>query len=219
MANVTVIGGSKGIGLETVKRGLEMGHQVTAFARSASKMRISDDRLKKLDGDALNPGDVKAAVANAEVVIQALGVPFNVRLFTGPVTLFSDSTRILIPLLKDSGVKRLIAVTGYGAGDSEATIHPLQKAPFNLVFGRAYSDKSVQERLIRESGLDWVIARPGVLSNGLRTETYNIITDHDRMRNGVISRADVAHFVVDQIDSDTYIGQAPVLRDGLFAAA
>ncbi|MEO0464945.1 MAG: SDR family NAD(P)-dependent oxidoreductase [Pseudomonadota bacterium] len=219
MATVTIIGGSKGIGLETVKRALEMGHQVTAFARSASKIRISDDRLKKIDGDALNPVDVEAAVANADVVIQALGVPFNLKLFTGPITLFSEATRILIPALESSGVKRLIAVTGYGAGDSEATIHPLQKAPFNLVFGRAYSDKSVQERLIRQSGSDWVIARPGVLSNGLKTETYEIITEYDQMRNGVISRADVAHFLVGQIDSDAYVGQAPVLRDGLFVAA
>ena len=219
MANVTVIGGSKGIGFVTVKRALEMGHQVTAFARSASKIRIADDRLQKFDGDALNPGNVEAAVANADVVIQALGVPFNLKLLTGPITLFSEATRILIPALEGTGVKRLIAVTGYGAGDSEATIHPLQKAPFNLVFGRAYKDKSVQERLIRESGLDWVIARPGVLSNGRKTETYEIITDYKRMRNGVISRADVAHFLVDQIDSDTYVGQAPVLRDGLLAAA
>lgn len=217
MAKVVIIGGSKGIGLETVKQALACGHAVTAFARSASGIRLSSDNLRKLDGDALVPGDVDTAVLEADVVIQALGVPFNVRLLTGPITLFSDATRVLIPALKKARIRRLIAVTGYGAGDSKASINLFQRFPFDLVFGRAYSDKSIQEDLIKQSGLDWTIARPGVLTNGVKTERYEVITDIQRMKNGIIARADVAHFLVNQIGSDQYVGQAPVLRSKLIA--
>ena len=61
-------------------------------------------------------------------------------------------------------MKRLICVTGFGAGDSRASISCLQRLPFQMVFGRAYADKSVQERLIKDSSLDWTIVRPGVLT-------------------------------------------------------
>ncbi|MEL7545226.1 MAG: SDR family oxidoreductase [Pseudomonadota bacterium] len=215
MAHILIIGASKGIGLETVKYALAEGHNVTAFARSASDVSIDSEKLTKLNGDARSTSDVEGAVANTDVVIQALGVPLNTKLLTGPITLFSEATKILLPALKKAGVKRLIAVTGYGAGDSEATIPTFQRIPFNIVFGHAYRDKSLQEEMIKNSDLDWVIARPGVLTNGRKTERYEITTDHSKMKNGVISRADVAHFLVNQIKDDRFVHSAPVLRGGL----
>jgi putative NADH-flavin reductase len=216
MAKLTIIGASKGIGLETVKQALAEGHEVTAFARSASKIDLFSDNLIKRDGNALVQGDIDAAISGADVVIQTLGVPLNSRLLTGPITLFSEATRILIPALAAAGTKQFIAVTGYGAGDSKASIGPLQRIPFNIVFGRAYDDKSIQERLIRDSGLNWIIARPCVLTKGPKTGRYDAITDLAKMKNGLISRADVAHFLVSQIGRDTFSGKAPVLHGRLF---
>lgn len=110
-----------------------------------------------------------------------------------------------------SGVKRLICVTGFGAGDSRASISCLQRLPFQIVFGRAYDDKSLQEKLIKESELDWTIARPGVLTSGPRTGRYRILAEASQWRNGIISRADVAEFLVRQIGDQAYIGKTPVL--------
>ena len=50
--------------------------------------------------------------------------------------------------------------TGFGAGDSHASISSLQRIPFENFFCRAYEDKSVQESLIKKSGLDWTICGP-----------------------------------------------------------
>jgi putative NADH-flavin reductase len=102
-------------------------------------------------------------------------------------------------------------VTGFGAGDSRASISCLQRLPFQIVFGRAYDDKSLQEQLIKESELDWTIARPGVLTSGPRTGQYQILSEASQWRNGIISRADVAEFLVRQIGDQTYIRKAPVL--------
>ncbi len=89
-----------------------------------------------------------------------------------PVHLFSGATRVLVAAVKSQGVKRLICVTGFGAGDSRAAIRSWQRLPFQIVFGRAYEDKSRQERLIKEGALDSTIARPGVLTKGSRTGRY-----------------------------------------------
>ena len=77
--------------------------------------------------------------------------------------------------MRPQGVKRLISVTGFGAGDSRASINCHQLLPFRFFFGRAYDDKDVQERLIKDSALDWTIVRPGLLTNGGRTGRYTLL--------------------------------------------
>jgi putative NADH-flavin reductase len=206
---VLIIGASKGIGLETTRQALKAGHQVRALARSAAGIPLSDPNLEKVRGDALKTRDVEAALKGIDVVIQTLGVGFG-DLFR-PVRLFSDATRVLIAAMEAQGVKRLISVTGFGAGDSRDSISALQRAPFLIVFGRAYDDKSLQERLIKDSALDWTIARPGVLTGGPRTGRYKVLAEASQWRNGMISRSDVADFLVRQIDDRRYVHQAPVL--------
>jgi putative NADH-flavin reductase len=200
MAQVLIIGASKGIGLETARQALEGGHQVRALARSAAGIRLSNSNLEKIQG----------ALDRVDVVVQALGVSSLGDLLR-PVHLFSDATRILVSAMEGKAVKRLICVTGFGAGDSRASISCFQRLPFQVVFGRAYADKSVQERLIKDSSLDWTIARPGVLTNGRRTGRYRILDEPSEWRNGIISRADVADFLVRQIEDRTYMRKAPVL--------
>jgi uncharacterized protein YbjT (DUF2867 family) len=206
---ILIIGASKGIGRETTRQALEAGHHVRALSRSATGMVLSNPNLEKVRGDALKPEDVEAALNGVDVVILTLGVGLS-DLFR-PVRLFSDATRVLLAAMKVDGVKRLICVTGFGAGDSHASISFLQRIPFQMVFGRAYEDKSLQERLIKKSGLDWTIVRPGVLTGGPRTGRYRILCEAAQWRNGIISRSDVAEFLVRQIEDQTYVGQAPVL--------
>jgi putative NADH-flavin reductase len=209
MARVLIIGASQGIGLETTRQALDAGHDVRALARSAAGISLSNPKLEKMRGDALNSQDVETALNRVEVVIQTLGVSLG-SLFR-PVHLFSEATRILVAAMTAHGVRRLICVTGFGAGDSSSSISCVQRIPFQLVFGRAYQDKSVQEGLIRESSLDWTIARPGVLTGGARAGRYKILEKPSQWRNGTISRSDVADFLVRQIEDRAYVGKAPVL--------
>ena len=207
--HVLIIGASKGIGLETTRQAVDAGHDVRALARSATAIAISNPSLEKMRGNALKTEDVEAALVGMGVVIQTLGVGLG-ELFR-PVHLFSDATRVLIAAMKRQDIKRLICVTGFGAGDSRASISCLQRLPFQIVFGRAYDDKSLQEQLIKESELDWTIARPGVLTSGPRTGQYKILSESSQWRNGIISRADVAEFLVRQIGDQTYIRKSPLL--------
>ena len=211
MAHVLIVGASEGIGFEAVKRALACGHSVRALARSANSIELNDPKLEKRTGDALNRQDVASALDGVDTVIQALGVAAGPGFIIVPVQLFSESTRILVPEMQQAGARRLISVTGFGAGDSRASIGCLQIVPFRLFLGRAYDDKDTQEHLIRESHLEWVIVRPVILTNGKRTGRYQVLDDPKSWRNGLISRADVADFLIRQIDDDTYLGKTPVL--------
>ena len=161
---ILIIGATKGIGFETTRQALAAGYDVRALARSATSINLAGAKLEKIPGDALNQQIVEAALAGVDVVILTLGIGIG-DLFK-PVNLFSQATRVLIAAMTDKSVDRVICITGFGAGDSQASIAPVQRFPFKIVFGRAYEDKSRQEELIKQSGLDWTIAQSDVLLNG-----------------------------------------------------
>lgn len=211
MARVLIIGASRGIGLETVKCALTAGHQVHALARSAGAITVDHPDLQKIAGDALDRAAVTQALAGIDTVIQTLGVAGSPKMIVKPVRLFSQATGVLVTAMKETGVRRLICVTGFGAGDSRNKGGLLFCTAFNLFLGRIYNDKNVQEQIIRKSKLDWVIARPGILTNGPRTGSYKVLVNPKDWRCGFISRADVADFLVKQIDDDALLGKTPVL--------
>ena len=212
MAKVLIIGASRGIGLETVKAALLAGHNVRALARSAARIPIQNPGLDRVAGNALDSGTIRSTLDGVDVVVQTLGVDVAPRSIFERTTLFSQSTRIIVDAMKAAGVKRLIAVTGLGAGNSRGHGGIIyDSVVFPLLLKRVYDDKDVQEWIIKSSGLDWTIVRPGLLTNRPATGHYRILTAAGDWRFGTISRADVADFIVRQIDDRKLIGTTPLL--------
>ena len=115
--------------------------------------------------------------------------------------------------MKKACVRRLICVTGFGAGDSRAKLGPLQAMFFELLLGRAYEDKDAQETLVKRSGLDWIIVRPVILTNRPNTGRYKVLDHPKDWRSGTISRADVADFLLKQVQDSSYLGKTSVLTN------
>ena len=114
--------------------------------------------------------------------------------------------------MKVAGVKRLITVTGLGAGDSRGHGGLIYDAlVFPLILKRVYDDKDVQEWIIRSSGLDWTIVRPGLLTNKAGPHHYRVLPSPEDWQFGMISRANVADFLVRSIEDPGMIGATPVL--------
>jgi putative NADH-flavin reductase len=151
------------------------------------------------------------ALTGIDVVIQSLGVSVEPEMILKPTRFFSKATRVLVTAMEEAQVKRLICVTGFGAGDSRGHGGFLCCAAFHLLLGRVYDDKDVQERIVRRSKLEWVIVRPVILTDGPKTNAYRVLADPRDWTCGFISRADVADFLVKQIDDDTFLHKTPVL--------
>ena len=211
MVHILVIGASRGIGQAVTEAAVLRGHGIRAMSRSGAAPPGHAGRIEAFKGDALAPDDVVRALEGIDVVVQALGVPVSLDLITKPVTLFSAATRVLLPAMAAANVNKLVAVTGFGAGDSNASINLLQRLPFTLFLGRAYDDKSEQERLIEASDLDWLIVRPGVLTSGPKSGAYRVLTEPNSWRNGIVSRADVADFITERISIDRFGREKPVI--------
>jgi putative NADH-flavin reductase len=191
VATVLIIGASRGIGLETVKAALEAGHSVRAMARSARRIPIDHPKLEK--------------------IAESLGVSAGPEIIFGPTRIFSKATRVLVTAMEEAHVSRLICVTGFGAGDSRGHGGFLYTVAFHLLLARVYDDKDVQEWIIRRSKLDWVIVRPVILTDGPKTNAYRALVDPRDWTCGFISRADVADFLVKQIEDDAFLRKTPVL--------
>jgi putative NADH-flavin reductase len=212
MAMLLIIGASRGIGLETVKAALAAGHSVRALARSAASITIDDPRLEKIAGDALESATIERSLAGVDAVIETLGATFGPQTVLKGTTLFSKATRVLVDAMTKTGVKRLIVVTGLGAGDSRGhggLIYDVLVFP--VLLKRAYDDKDVQEQIIKRSGLEWTIVRPGLLTSGPATGQYRVLIDPQSWSAGTISRADVADFLVRQVADRSTIGKTPLL--------
>jgi putative NADH-flavin reductase len=213
MAIILVIGASRGIGLETVKAALAAGHDVRAFARSAPGIPVTDSKLTKISGDALNRDNVAAAVQGVDAVIQSLGASSLANLIFG-TTLFSQATRVMVDAMQSAGVRRLIMVTGAGAGNSRGRITFLyDNVVFPLVLQRVYDDKDIAEDIVMKSSLDWTIVRPGGLTNASATNRYKVLTEMKDWRGGFISRAHVANFMVEHVADSSLFGKTPLLVD------
>jgi hypothetical protein len=80
-----------------------------------------------------------------------------------------------------------------------------------LLLRNAYKEKNRQEATIRSSSLDWVVVRPGMLTNDLARGIVRAFTDLVGVKGGKVARADVARFAVEQLTTDTWLRQTPVI--------
>jgi putative NADH-flavin reductase len=129
----------------------------------------------------LDPVVVQHALAGVDVVIQSLGVPVSgIDRPASSIVFRGDA--LLVAAMKKAGTKRLICVTGFGAGDSRGRGGLLYDAAFCLLPWSHLRGQGLQEQIIRRSGLQWIIVRPVILTDGARTGTYRALTVQLGMR-------------------------------------
>lgn len=205
--NLLIFGASGGTGRCLVEQALSQGHHVTAFTRNAAKVSLQHPHLKIVSGDILNYDSVAAAMPGHDAVLSALGV----YLFHKN-TVLSDATRNIIRAMEAHGIKRFVCESALGIGDSrDQTSLFVELVFYPLLLRHFFPDKERQELAIRQSGLDWVIVRPGRLTRGSRTGNYRHgFGPHEKIK-GAVSRADTAEFMLRQLTDDTYLHQTPGL--------
>jgi len=206
VSRVLIIGATGGTGRQLLAQALEQGRMVTALVRNPEKLTVTHPHLIVTRGDVLDYGTVEKAVQGQDAVICALGH----RRYFHPTRILSDGTRNILAAMEAHGVRRFVCETSLGIGDSAGRLglyYTFFVIPVILPF--YFWDKTRQERAIASSKAEWVIVRPGVLTNGARRGAVR----HGRSVGGLlasvrISRADVAHFMLQQLADDAYLGTA-----------
>lgn len=205
---VLVIGASGPLGREIVKTTLARGHKVTAFVRKA--FDIQHENLTMAIGDVMDSDTVNTAMAGQEAVICSLGIKQTFK----PVEIYSEGTTHMIRAMTRHNARRLICITGIGAGESKGhggILYNKVIQPFLLK--TIYEDKTRQEEIIRYCNRDWIVVRPAVLTDGPAKGRYAMLKEIRGVQTSTISRADVAAFCADQLSSNKFLYQFPILTD------
>jgi uncharacterized protein YbjT (DUF2867 family) len=205
---VVVLGATGATGRLIVGKAVAKGHEVVALVRSREKAADLAG-AEFVEGDARDPVALTRAIAGCDAVISSLGTamsPFR------EVTLLSTATRALVGVMAEQNVRRLVCITGLGAGDSRGHGGFFFDWVFlPLMLRKVYEDKNRQEDAIRASTLDWTIVRPTVLNDKPARGGIKALTDLSGVHGGTIARADVAEFVVEQLATDAWLRKAPLI--------
>lgn len=199
-----VLGATGRVGGLVVDEALKRGHHVTVLVRSPEKLGDALGAVKVVRGDALDARAVASAVARQDAVLYVLGAG-NVR----KTTLFSESARILLDQMHREGVRRLVCVTGVGAGETKGHGGFLYDRILYPLFTKGiYADKDRQEALIRSSRADWTIVRPAPFRKRTPSGPLKAVTDIEGAVLRKIAMHEVATFLLDEVEQGRYLRQA-----------
>jgi putative NADH-flavin reductase len=198
-----VFGGTGKTGLALIEQAADAGHAVTAFVRSPGKLGALRDRARVVTGDIFDEAAVTEAVRGHDAVLSGLGTrPWR------HVDICSRGTRVIAAAMRAGGVRRIIALSSQGVGDSEVTL--LGRLAGSTVLRRAFRDKRIMEDDLAAGELDWIVVRPGILVTRAPRGRWRTAVDNS-IRSGRIARADVAAFMLQQLTSDEWLHKRPVL--------
>jgi putative NADH-flavin reductase len=197
-----IFGATGGTGRQCVDQAFAQGHQVTVFVRQPAALTVQHPDLTIIQGDITDQDAVRRAIPSHDVVISALGTR------GGPAVL-PEGTRNILDAMQEADIRRSLWVSSFGAGDSLQQMGWLSQTLIVKGFLRqAIQEKNAQERIIMASGGDWIIARPGGLTDGPLTGKYRVTGPGDKVGRPSISRADVADFMLKNLADDRYIRKA-----------
>jgi len=187
-----ILGATGGIGTELISQGLDRGHLITAFVRSPKKVGRVHERLRVVAGDARDVRQLRSVFPGHDAVLSTLGTRG-----LGSTSIREDGARGTVDAMKEGGLRRLMVVSAALLFDGIGFAAWLLR---RVILRNVARDSLGMESIIRDSGLDWTIVRPPRLTNGLRKQTYRV--EDARLPHGgfKISRADVAHFMLDELE-------------------
>lgn len=201
---IAVFGASGQTGKQVVQQALDQGHEVKAYVRDPDKLQITDERLEIIQGDVLDSQTVDRAIEGVDAAILALGSKPD----TAPNVLAQGTTNI-INAMKKHAVKRIIVESSYPMSGAPEGMEFLKKSGMDEAQIAAVKpmldDKVNQEKEVRESGLEWIIVRPLMLTNEVKTGSYRVGEKLDVKPGDKISRADVADFMLKKLQNDEWL--------------
>jgi putative NADH-flavin reductase len=199
---VLVLGAAGLTGQHVVAQALEAGHQVTAFVRNPQALSVSSERLRIVTGDVTSDEQtLSAALKGQDVVISALG---RGKSFQSKGLIAASMPRI-VHAMEHTGVRRLVFMSAFGIGDTYRDTPWLPRIFIATLLRDVYRDKTAGEVVLRQSSLDWTLVYPTGLVDRPATGQYRAAARLSLHGFPTVARADVATFLLSQIDDKTFV--------------
>ena len=206
---VLIFGASGRTGRELVRQAIAAGHDVTAFVRNPAAFTAAD-RLHVATGDVHDPAAVNIAMIEQQAVLSALGGTLS------DEDLLPRSMENILAAMKRHNVRRLVVLGAAGAVESTLKRMPaLSRTLFRSIIGtllkKPFKSQRAMQQLIRASDTDWTIVQPPRLLNQPATGKIRVDGDALPEKGSRISRADLAAFMVAQLESSEWVRREPCI--------
>jgi len=212
--NIVIFGATGFSGRAILQKALEANHNVTILVRNRTSVDIRHHNLTIIEGNVLDRTILHQSLHNQEVIIQCLGI--GGKGDGKPNTFVSDATSIILEEMKICNVKRIIAMSNVGAGDSKSFL-PWYFTKIILPYFMKWlqviiDDKNTMEQIIMRSDMDWTIVRCPNIIDVPKKGRYTATLDGKNLRLS-ITLGDMANFMIQQITDSTYSRKAPSISN------
>lgn len=205
--HLTLLGATGPTGQLVLQQALKAGHRVTALVRDPARLPQRDDpEVTVVTGDATRTEDLARAMTGSRAVVSALGAGS-----ARTSDLASRAAQALVPAARATGIQRIVVLSAFGVGDTLQHYSAVPRTFVKLLLQGVFGDKAVADELLRDSGLDVTLVYPTILTKGPYTGTYTAIETPGKKIGGRISRADVADFMLRQVDSEEWSHRTAIL--------
>jgi putative NADH-flavin reductase len=208
---IAVFGATSVTGIRLVEQALAAGDHVVVYVRNPSKLNISHEHLKVIQGELTDEPLIESAVSGANAVISVLGPRGDSK--NKPIT---HGMQSIISAMKKQGIRRLIITSTLSAKDPNDPLNFRTKALVNLVkvtMHDAYEEIVSVAETVRDSDLDWTIVRLTMLNNNPKSGKVKTGYVGKGEVGTWISRADLADFLLKQVQDTKYLLQAPAISN------
>jgi len=208
---IAIFGATGETGRQLVEQALAAGYQVVAYVRNPSKLNTKQKNLTIVQGELADQAIIERAVSAADAVISVLGPRGGSK--GKPIT---RGMQNIIEAMKKQGVRRLIISSTLSAKDPNDLPDFKAKALVNLVkltMHAAYEEIVSVADTVRKSDLDWTIVRLTTLNNNPKSGKVRVGYLGKGEVGLRISRADLAEFMLKQVQDTKYLRQAPVISN------
>jgi len=206
---IVVFGAAGRTGRLLVEGALERGHDVTALVRAPDKLGAlrERERMRIVQGDVLDGGVVSDAVDGAEASVVALADAPDSR---GPAEVAARGTLNVVRSMQRYSVWRLVVLSSASLAPPGEPGHP---GLFARLFdpgsrSGAVADLRRMEISVRQSELDWTLVRAAQLVDGPARGACRAEPGYSLPGGVKIARADVAAFMIDELERRGNIGHA-----------
>jgi putative NADH-flavin reductase len=216
---LTIFAATGGIGGQLLEQAVAAGHDVTAVVRDPRKLAPSRNGVRVVTADLATPepAALESAVAGADAVLSGLGPRPMAK-----AGVAEQGTRAIVQAMQATRVRRILVVSAAPISTvpspgrpnpprhdpGEGVLMRNLLTPFaKTVMRERYADLALMEDVLRASDLDWTIVRPPRLTNAPLTGSYRTAFGRNLRRGLLISRADVAHCMLEALGQRETIRQ------------
>jgi putative NADH-flavin reductase len=207
MKTIAVFGASGQTGQQFIAQALAQGYSLKALVRTPNKLNVHSPQLEVIQGDVLNAADVAATVAGTQVVVSLFG-----HVKGSPEWLQTTGTQHIVAAMKQHGVERIVSLSGgglpYPEQDQPKLADRIIRTIMKIAVPHILNDAVRHHEVLQASGLRWVIVRAPRLTNDARLGQYRVGWVGVNASTK-ISRADLADFLVKQVEDEQFTHQMP----------